>query len=300
MSEALEAAARRCSELSAAAAEPLAGTAPKQGTWLLLEHGPPWGQDALAESRLAPAVAAELEAQAKAASVKVVLVRPALRAAAPPPRRLYAADAGTGLLVELPLARDEDLLSLDLAALARGEAPAGARPVEGRMTLVCTNGRRDACCAFHGRRAAAALAAVRPEETWECTHIGGHRFAATLVSFPEGACFGRLDAETALRVVERLTRGELDLEHLRGIVGRAPEVQAAEALVREREGLTRFDDIGGAVVAPGPHPGSVEIRLRAAGGERLVRLHEQPGDPRVVNCAGEPEVQETWQELESW
>ena len=78
---------RRCSELSAAAAEPLAGTAPKQGTWLLLEHGPPWGQDALAESRLAPAVAAELEARAKAASVKVVLVRPALRASAPPPRR---------------------------------------------------------------------------------------------------------------------------------------------------------------------------------------------------------------------
>lgn len=300
MSEALEAAARRCSDLSTEGDEPLAGTAPEHGAWLMLEHGLPWGRDALAESRLAAGVASELAARAKEAFVKVVLVRPALRAPSVPPRRAFAAHAGAGLLAELPLESDEDLLSVDLAALARGDAPAGARPVAGRMTLVCTNGRRDACCAFHGRRAAVALATVRPEETWECTHIGGHRFAATLVSFPEGACFGRLDEAAAPRVVERLHRGELDLGHLRGFVGRRAAVQAAEALVREREGLTGLRDVAGGVVVPGPIPATVEVRLDAGGREHRLVLREEHGDPRVVSCGGEPEPQTVWHELRSW
>ena len=52
------------------------------------------------------------------------------------------------------------------------------------MWLVCTNGKRDACCARDGLPVARALAALRPDEAWECSHLGGHRFAANVALAP--------------------------------------------------------------------------------------------------------------------
>ena len=46
------------------------------------------------------------------------------------------------------------------------------------MLLVCTHGVHDTCCAVRGRPVAAALARRWPEATWECSHVGGDRFAA--------------------------------------------------------------------------------------------------------------------------
>ncbi|HEU5385864.1 MAG TPA: sucrase ferredoxin [Streptosporangiaceae bacterium] len=47
------------------------------------------------------------------------------------------------------------------------------------MALVCTNGKRDRCCAVRGRPVAAAIADATGWDTWESSHLGGHRFAAT-------------------------------------------------------------------------------------------------------------------------
>jgi hypothetical protein len=56
------------------------------------------------------------------------------------------------------------------------------------MLLVCTNGRRDVCCALWGQRFYAAAAALLPN-VWQTTHLGGHRFAATAVSLPAAEYF---------------------------------------------------------------------------------------------------------------
>jgi hypothetical protein len=73
---------------------------------------------------------------------------------------------------ELPT--DEHLLEV-LSGSDPGEVS------EEPIYLVCTHGRHDACCAVRGRPVAAALAAAYPERTWECSHIGGDRFAANVV-----------------------------------------------------------------------------------------------------------------------
>ena len=44
----------------------------------------------------------------------------------------------------------------------------------------------------------AALARVFPDEVWECTHLGGHRFAPTALVLPTGYSYGRLDQELDL------------------------------------------------------------------------------------------------------
>ncbi len=65
-------------------------------------------------------------------------------------------------------------------------------PLADPILLVCTNGKRDACCALRGRALMTALAADHAERTWECTHLGGHRFAGNLVCLPHGIVYGRV------------------------------------------------------------------------------------------------------------
>ena len=62
------------------------------------------------------------------------------------------------------------------------------------LVAVCAHGRHDQCCAVRGRSACGAIADEYPEYTWECSHLGGDRFAATMLILPEGLCYGRVDS----------------------------------------------------------------------------------------------------------
>jgi (2Fe-2S) ferredoxin len=100
-----------------------------------------------------------------------------------------------------------------------------------------------------GRPVAAALAERWPDWTWECSHVGGDRFAANLVLLPDGAYYGYLDAESAVRVVEAHLRGEVEVDHLRGLSTEPPLVQAAVVAAMRRWGPVdarafRSDTIG--------------------------------------------------------
>ena len=48
---------------------------------------------------------------------------------------------------------------------------------------------------------AAALAEHWPEAVWECSHVGGDRFAANVVVLPDGFYYGQLDPESAVATV---------------------------------------------------------------------------------------------------
>ena len=60
------------------------------------------------------------------------------------------------------------------------------------LFLVCVHGRREVCCAVRGRPVAQALAARWPGQTWECSHLGGDRFAPNVLVVPDGTTYGRL------------------------------------------------------------------------------------------------------------
>ena len=113
----------------------------------------------------------------------------------------------------------------------------------GRRYLVCTNGARDPCCAIRGPAVAQALERALSGQAYECSHLGGHRFAANVLVLPDALCFGRLDARSAVALAAELEAGRLPLDHLRGRTTLAPEQQAAEILIRRELGLTRLDDV---------------------------------------------------------
>ncbi len=112
----------------------------------------------------------------------------------------------TPWLLEARLDDPAALLDLDYDALAEGDQAAvvaslpGASPAA-PVLLVCTNGRRDVCCAVRGRPVALEASAHAPGRVWEASHTGGHRFAPTGVLLPFGATLARLDPTLCLDVL---------------------------------------------------------------------------------------------------
>ena len=220
----------RCSGASILDAEPMIGTAPTDREWLFVEHPGSWGRQAVAESRLPEEVRAHLGAWPG----RVQLVRRHGREPAPGAGvRVFTASFG-GASGGAPavrrgvLDRVEDLLTLDARDLT---------PYDGPLWLVCTNGRRDRCCAEIGRPVTAALAARWPEATWETTHLGGHRFSGTLLALPSGLTLGRLDAGTAVAACEEVAAGRVPELVTRGRAGLDGPAQVAELYLRSTYGL---------------------------------------------------------------
>lgn len=292
-----------CSSTSLAHDEPLFATASLVRSWLLLEQPGTWGADALGQSGLPTDVAQALHQRSVQHDVRILLLR------RPEPDGTTRSD-GDGArqcfltrsappdpwVEERTLARVDEVLNIDLAALAAGPRPGLGRPWGGRLYAVCTNSRHDPCCGRLGRpivQALAGTAGLGAGAVWECSHMGGERFAANLVCFPHGLYFGRLDPPSALTVVAGYERGEIELDHYRGRAGEPFVVQAADHYARQRLGLRGVDDL----VYEGHRragAGRAEVRFGHPGGGRLwVTVAGSPDpEPRPLTCrapgAGHP------------
>lgn len=236
-----------CSRASAELAEPLTATAATARTWLLLEQPGPWGAKALTSSHLDPEVGRTLERLAKGTDVRLGLIRRPGRHAdthRPGPHRVFAAHTAPGdpWVRTVEVADPAELTTLDFAALGAGDHGGFGAPYEGPpLALVCTNARRDQCCAVHGRPLAAELAAGADRNVWETIHLGGHRFAPTMLVLPHGYAYGRLDGSRAKAVLEAAGAGRVLAEGCRGRSAWDRPGQAAEAAVRALTGEDRAD-----------------------------------------------------------
>lgn len=249
-----------CATVSRQLSEPLAGTAATARTWLLLEQSGPWGANALATSHLDPAVGRALEEAAAGTGVRIALIRRPGRHAdchRPTTQRVFIAHTAPGRswIRTTALTDPAALTELDLAALGAGEHGGLWEPYAGDpLVFVCTNGKRDRCCALLGRPLAAELVSAGGIETWEVTHIGGHRFAPTLFVLPYGYAYGRVTAHGVKDVLEAVRDGRVVTEGCRGRSAWERPAQAAELAVRELTGEEGADalDVSGSGPADGP------------------------------------------------
>jgi hypothetical protein len=141
------------------------------------------------------------------------------------------------------LADPAELAGLDLRALAAGERPGFGDLVDDPVLLVCTHGRRNACCARTGAPLARRLASRFGSFIWETTHVGGDRYAANLVCLPHALYYGDLGPDEAVTAVEAYLDGQVRLERLRGRAGRSEPVQAAEHFVRAHSKIFDIDAV---------------------------------------------------------
>jgi hypothetical protein len=266
----------RCSFAAEARGDAQFATAAPAAGFLLLEQPGGWGRNALTESRLDPEVAAEIGARALAAFVRVLLIRRHGRTSPAPNRRWALADAAPGRerLLTGTFADEAELLDLPLDGSA-GEA------VDGAWYLVCTHGRHDACCALRGRPVAAALHRLRPETTWECSHVGGDRFAGNVVVLPHGLYYGRVGPADAAALVAAHESGRVAPSLLRGRAAYRPPVQAAQHFARAELGALGIDDLAPLGNAE-EHDGVTVVRLAHGGRVVTVAMRHTFGDEAAL------------------
>jgi hypothetical protein len=227
-----------CSELSTAAAEQLGGSAPHRTTWFLLEYGRPWGAKAFEESSLDEPIKQHIrQALDQIPTANILLIKQS-----EPQRtgiRFYIANthADAPELYAYTLNSYQDLLSIDLVH------PAAEHRTAEPLYLICTNGKRDQCCSKFGLGVYRAAQQQVGPQAWQCSHLGGHRFAATALFLPSGLCYGRLTPASIGEVLGCDQAGDIHLPTLRGRVGYPQPLQAAEYLLRDSLHVTAHDAV---------------------------------------------------------
>jgi hypothetical protein len=280
-----------CSDASRARDEPMLATASRVARWLLVEHAGPWGPQSLPLSRMEPAVGARLTAAGAEHGARVLLLRRPLGVPCPPGRRVYVVESRPGrertLMTAVP---DDDALARLPLPFDDVERPAGWHEVTAPLLLVCTHGRHDQCCAVRGRPVAAALSALRPEHVWECSHVGGDRFAANLLVLPHGLYLGRVPAADADALLQALDAGRLPLPWVRGRSSLPSPVQAAQHFAREATGRDRLDDLLPTAQA-GAGRDTWTVVLAGPGGPdvEVVVAYDRAGTgvPQVLTCGAD-------------
>lgn len=268
-----------CSVQSLARDEPMYGTASAGSAWLLLELEGGWGPSAFLQSPscIDPTLGRSIVRRAESAGMRIAAIRRHGRRSTTPRWRWFVAKSTVGhhALFQGEVNAAREYLDLDL------DGGDGVRS-EGPIVAVCAHGRHDQCCAVRGRAAAAAIAASYPEMVWECSHLGGDRFAATLLILPEGLCYGRADSTDAAEFLRLYFDGRLDDRHLRGRTSVPHAVQAAQHFAREAYGDDRIDALNPVTVDGAD--GIVRVVLAADNGAVEVLLNEEMSGPLFSQC----------------
>jgi hypothetical protein len=278
-----------CAEEAAERGDPLPGTASRISGWLLVEYGGHWPYEPLDSTVFAGGLKERLAAQlAEVSGSRLFLIKRPGEGRRDRVTVLYGTTPGHFRRFEL--ATHGGLGDLDLVAMLRGGEGPG-EPVGHPLLLVCAHGIRDRCCAKYGQELCRAMSKLAPDGwVWQTSHVGGDRFAGNLVVLPEGLFFGRVGREEAPRVLGSYLEGRIDLGCYRGRSTDPFPVQAAEAAVRQRTGLTGLHDLRATARRNvGDGISEVELLAEVSGETYRVRVERRLGEPRLLTCrAKEP------------
>jgi hypothetical protein len=258
----------------------LAGTAPRAAAWLLIEQAGPWGPHALTESRSPSGTGRALRELTRGTGVEIALIRRPGRARSRPSGHRRASRPPGPHRTRPQLgphrATGRSVLSRPgFAAIgAGGHGCFGAGYQGDPLALVCANGRRGLCCALLGRPLAAGPAAAGHAQPWEVTHLGGHRFAPTVLVLPYGYIYGRLTVPKAGEVLKATLRGLIVPEHCRGRTCWDRPTQVAELAIRQNYAIGDADAFKATQTAAPDDPQAWTVHVRHADGRLWrARIH---------------------------
>ena len=245
-----------CSHSSLKVNEPLPGTAPRGDVWMLLEYGGIWGEKAFKESKLPQPVKSHLQnLLEQIPNSKLLLIRQHVA------RKVTTQGGGLSvshnrqeirfylvlateqepLLYAFSLHNYEDLLDLDIPGAVARRGTHSANMSDQVLTLICTNGRRDWCCARYGPNiyqelVQATQGCASPPAIWQSSHLGGHRFAPNVACFPQGIFYGRVEKGEVEIFLQHIRLGQVYATRARGRACYPAPIQAAEIYLHQRLG----------------------------------------------------------------
>jgi hypothetical protein len=267
-----------CSDRSRERNDPLAGAGSHATQWFLVEISGAWGRHAFLDSPLDPVIGRAVAKRVEAAGMRPLAIRRTGKREPQNGWRWAVVDSrpGTESVRWGRVEAAEELLEVPLDGSTGVESD---KPI----LAVCTHAKHDQCCAVRGRRVVAALAEAFPEETWECSHLGGDRFAGTMVLLPHGLYYGRMDDADEVDVVNRYLAGRVDERFFRGRSSLPHEVQAAQHYAREYVDDDRLDILSPTSVSFAD--GSWHVGLDHEGTPVSVVMAETLSEPLLSTCA---------------
>jgi hypothetical protein len=195
--------------MSRATEADIIGTAPMHPTYVLVECPYPWAAQGMAS----PGVPDNLRALVAAVKAARLPVQFLLFSGDRSPShtrimvfRARLGDAGGYAKREFVVATIADVAPLLQSYLTDQTLAIDCLLTLDQDLFICTHGSHDKCCAKFGypfyrqAKQLIELWQLSHVRVWQVSHIGGHRFAPTLVSFPEGRYYGRL-TEASLKVI---------------------------------------------------------------------------------------------------
>ncbi len=205
-------------------------------------------------------------------------------------------------VVRLDVPSLEALAEIDLPSVVEtiraGGVPQGGRRVEEPAVWVCVHGKRDRCCAKFGVPVYEAAAALDGVDVWQTSHLGGHRFAATLLCLPTGLCYGRLKADDVEPLVRNHTQGRVhDLTLFRGRTCWSAPGQAAVHFVRAHVGEMALE--GFVPASEVETSAGVRVRVECPRGTFDVLVEKRPvGGEAPPSCEKPPAPVAGWFQAE--
>lgn len=284
-----------CSAVSRDVGEPLTATAPHITTWFLLEYPGRWASRAAKDNELPEPVKSRLDSYLRyIPQSRLLLIRQRPRVATPGLRFFVAlTHADRQTLYEFELEDYDTLLGLDLGAITQGEPAYDDYRRMRPLFTICMHGRRDRCCPLRGLPVHVEMMQHGGPAVWQSSHIGGHRFAPNVISFPQGMVYGRVPPARARTLMNDCRDGLVTPDLLRGRSCYDEPVQAADVFLRQATGVREIDAFSLREVAA--DAGRAWTVTFAAKNRLLhhLRVVEEPADFSIYGSCGDDEPKET-------
>lgn len=227
-----------CSKASAAAEEQLFGTASRGDVWLLLEYHSYWEVEAFADSHLSPEVKEWVNNNLRTIpNSRVHLIKHEQHRDKFINFFVALTRENGPVMYKFKLTQYEDLLYLDLQTLVEDPELYAPNLYNEPIYLTCTHGKHDKCCALLGRPIYKELHSLVGSNAWQSSHLGGDRFAGTMVCFPDGIYYGRVNPGEVAGIVAEYGERRIFLEKLRGRVCYNFVTQVGEYFLRQETGV---------------------------------------------------------------
>jgi hypothetical protein len=227
-----------CSDAARLRGDDNTATTARTDVWFVVEFPGTWGRSPLVDAAIGPAAREALQrALAAVPRSRVLFIRRRLEPVSANCRVYIASSAPTASLAMFDLPSIDDLPTLPLVEAALHPSSFSFQP----LILVCTHGQRDSCCGRRGYPLYDALCKQQGLDVWQCSHVGGDRFAANAVVLPWGLYYGPVEPREAEALAEAVLGDELFLPAYRGRSSLPRVGQAAETFVRRETGIKARD-----------------------------------------------------------
>ncbi|MEO1061233.1 MAG: sucrase ferredoxin [Actinomycetota bacterium] len=195
------------------------GSAGHYAHFVFVEWRLPWKRDIFDDAALGAVKVAVERAAERGEPTRVLGLVPGSGSGSPAgtARLIRYSHTGAAYVRTEALVEVDDFAEQVIDVVEGGEPGPVHEPGDVRDLMICTHGRRDRRCGAEGLRLFEQVASRWDDvRVWRISHTGGHRFAPTGISFPEGWFWGNLTVDVLDSVMGRSgDRTEL-AHHLRG------------------------------------------------------------------------------------